>query len=357
MPAAAASRSASTSGAVTTSPGAIAGIPGGYGATVSAAILPGASATGTASRGAKKASRGPSATSGCTAQTALAAPGFRGSPRRRSRERSERAGQPLDALFRVADGQKRHEQVAVGELEPDTFREEIVLDLEAVRAGPREGEGDLGRIVGSDDGQPAHRLQLPPQAGRQLERTREKLLAPGRLHPARPVEAGQDRRGRARGVQRLEGLVEAAEVEAPDRARRYAPWVKAASVLCADVTSASAPRASVCGGRPGWKPRCAPQAWSTTSGTPAARQASAIAATSESTPTNDGSTRKTARASGSAASASATRSGRDAEREPGLLVDVRPHPHGHEPGEDEAGEDRLVHVPRDDDAVPRPPEG
>ena len=34
-----------------------------------------------------------------------------------------------------------------------------------------------------------------------------------------------------------------------------APWVYAGSVLCALVTSPSAPAAIACGGRSGWKPR------------------------------------------------------------------------------------------------------
>ena len=88
------------------------------------------------------------------------------------------------------------------------------------------------------------------------------------------------------------------------RASRYAPCVKAVSVLCAEVTIASAPSASACGGSDGWNPRCAPQAWSTTSGMPLARVAAEIAGMSERTPTYDGSTRNTARASGARSSAS-----------------------------------------------------
>ena len=41
-------------------------------------------------------------------------------------------------------------------------------------------------------------------------------------------------------------------------------------ILCVDVSTASAPSASAPGGRSGWKPKCGPHAWSTTSGTPAA---------------------------------------------------------------------------------------
>ena len=68
------------------------------------------------------------------------------------------------------------------------------------------------------------------------------------------------------------------------RASTIEPWVKAVRFLCVEVTMPSAPRAIACFGRAGWKPRCAPHAWSTTSGTPAAWVSSAIASMSESRP-------------------------------------------------------------------------
>ncbi len=39
------------------------------------------------------------------------------------------------------------------------------------------------------------------------------------------------------------------------RASTSAPWDQAGSALCALVTIASAPAASACGGKSGWKPR------------------------------------------------------------------------------------------------------
>ncbi len=77
---------------------------------------------------------------------------------------------------------------------------------------------------------------------------------------------------------------------------------------------------------------------------------------SERTPTKFGSTRNTPRASGADASASATRSGGSASGSPVARVDVGPHPHGLEPGEDEPGEHGLVRAPRDDRPVAGPPE-
>ena len=59
------------------------------------------------------------------------------------------------------------------------------------------------------------------------------------------------------------------------RASTTAPWFRAGKVLCALVTTASAPAANGCGGRSGWLPRWAPHAASTSSGTPAARVTSA----------------------------------------------------------------------------------
>ena len=69
------------------------------------------------------------------------------------------------------------------------------------------------------------------------------------------------------------------------RASTSAPWVYAGSALCALVTMPSAPAASACGGRSGWKPRCAAQAASTSSGTPARCAAAACPARSPVVPT------------------------------------------------------------------------
>ena len=63
-----------------------------------------------------------------------------------------------------------------------------------------------------------------------------------------------------------------------------ADWVSEPTVLCVEVSTASAPRSSALAGTPGWKPKCGPQAWSTTSGTPAAWQTSAQPATSAAMP-------------------------------------------------------------------------
>jgi hypothetical protein len=47
-------------------------------------------------------------------------------------------------------------------------------------------------------------------------------------------------------------------------------WVSDPPILWTDVTHASAPWASALAGTSGWKPKCGPHDWSTTSGTPAA---------------------------------------------------------------------------------------
>ena len=72
---------------------------------------------------------------------------------------------------------------------------------------------------------------------------------------------------------------------------------------------ASAPAPKACGGRSGWKPKCAAQAASTTRGMPASCATRACSRRSENVPTYDGSTRKTARTFGCRAMAAATRSG------------------------------------------------
>ena len=79
--------------------------------------------------------------------------------------------------------------------------------------GAREREGELRRVVGVDD---REALDLPePLAdeGGKAQRLGEELLPAHRHDLARPVEAGEQRRGDARRVEELEGLVQAREVE------------------------------------------------------------------------------------------------------------------------------------------------
>ena len=63
-----------------------------------------------------------------------------------------------------------------------------------------------------------------------------------------------------------------------------ADWVSEPTILCVEVSTASAPCWSADGGRSGWKPKCEPHDWSTTSGTPAAAQTAAQPATSAAIP-------------------------------------------------------------------------
>ena len=63
-----------------------------------------------------------------------------------------------------------------------------------------------------------------------------------------------------------------------------ADCVSEPTILCVEVSTASAPSWSALGGRSGWKPKCGPHAWSTTSGTPAARQTAAQPSTSAAMP-------------------------------------------------------------------------
>ena len=63
-----------------------------------------------------------------------------------------------------------------------------------------------------------------------------------------------------------------------------ADWVSEPTILCVEVRTASAPCCSADGGRSGWKPKCEPHDWSTTSGTPAAAQTAAQPATSAAIP-------------------------------------------------------------------------
>ena len=63
-----------------------------------------------------------------------------------------------------------------------------------------------------------------------------------------------------------------------------ADWVSEPTILCVLETTMSAPSDSAGAGSEGWKVRCAPQASSTTSGTPCACATSARPATSATAP-------------------------------------------------------------------------
>ena len=63
-----------------------------------------------------------------------------------------------------------------------------------------------------------------------------------------------------------------------------ADWVSEPTILCVEVSAASAPCCSAEGGTMRWKPKCGPHAWSTTSAAPAAWATSAQPATSAAMP-------------------------------------------------------------------------
>ena len=63
-----------------------------------------------------------------------------------------------------------------------------------------------------------------------------------------------------------------------------ADCVSEPTILCVEVSTASAPSCSALGGSSGWKPKCGPHAWSTISGTPAAWQTAAHPSTSAAIP-------------------------------------------------------------------------
>ena len=137
------------------------------------------------------------------------------------------------------------------------------------------------------------------------------------------------------------------------RASTRAAWENAGRVLWALVTSASAPCASACLGRSGWKPKCPAHAASTTRGT-----------SCSCTPVGDGGEVRTGadvrrvaeedRARlGVPAQEAGDVVGVGAEREPGVRVQPRAQPDRHQPGEDEAHQQRTVRRPRHDDVVTR----
>jgi hypothetical protein len=88
-----------------------------------------------------------------------------------------------------------------------------------------------------------------------------------------------------------------------------ADWVRLPTILCVLEMTRSAPAASACSGSRSWNARCAPQASSTTSGTPRACATSARPRTSATAPKYVGETAVAPTASGAAVSASSSESG------------------------------------------------
>ena len=132
------------------------------------------------------------------------------------------------------------------------------------------------------------------------------------------------------------------------RASSTAPGVNEVSALCVEIATASAPSASAEAGTSGWKPKWPAQAWSQISGIPRACASSAMRSTCDTTPSQDGSTSRIARASGLGLERGLDRLDRMAERDAASLVDGRSDPHRSRAREHEARGDRLVRAARDD---------
>ena len=90
--------------------------------------------------------------------------------------------------------------------------------------------------------------------------------------------------GEVERVRRIVRATAAGSIRPVGATWSIADWVSEPTILCVEVSTASAPCASALGGTRGWKPKCGPQDWSTTSGTPAAWHTSAQPATSAAMP-------------------------------------------------------------------------
>ena len=256
--------------AETTSPGAIAGIPGGYGATISAATRPGGVL------GANRLPRGEERLPRGHGRLRRDVPdGARGSrrawlasPAPRTRRAARRTGAPprprcprSSAAGRAGRGWRARSGCPARRGRPRP------------RARPRPCPGGRGR---ASSGRRRRRATRPSTSARRPRTYAASRTVSPRSSSPRVAMIIRARSRLARSA--AETLVvwrssnassSRSRSRKPPRARRKALCVKAARVLCDEATKASAPAARACGGTAGWKPKCAPQAWSITSGTPA----------------------------------------------------------------------------------------
>ena len=272
----------------------------------------------------------------------------------------QRRREAAHARLVVADRQQRHERAAVGALEADAALVQRAIDGDAVGQRRAHVDDQLERVARADRRvrehavvEQLHAVDRADQLARQRrEAERVRRAARGRAPRAARASGRSSRTGwptgsssRARRRRRPAGRGRGSRVS---RASSTAPGVNEVSALCVEIATASAPSASAEAGTSGWKPKCPAQAWSQISGMPRACASSAMRATCETTPSQDGSTSRIARASGLGLERGLDRLDGMAERDAARLVDGGRDPHRPRAREHEAGGDRLVRAARDD---------
>ena len=349
---------------VTRSPGASTGTPGGYGATTSAQTRPAACAHGTASRGAKNASRGVITCSASTIQAAWRRPPAE-SPRRRSTAAAIAPASAATASSwsaRVTIGISRSRS-AISRVKPWPSRARGRPRCRRRRCRPSGRRAWRRRSGRPRSGRPASGSTQPGTRRRPHERGARGRAGPRPAPPrgprAGPVprRRGQDRsrgRGRGRGLDRPVEPVGVEETAAGSGAGEdQGTLVQRRQRLVGAGHHDVRPG----GERVRWQVRVAAEV-----GTPgrvdhqrdAGRAGhSAIAPMSAQVPTYDGLVTKTARASGCAASASATTAASEPQRKTRRRVDRRVEPHRPEPGQHEPEQDRPVAGAVDEHGVAR----
>ena len=145
----------------------------------------------------------------------------------------------------------------------------VVLDLETVGPGRRERQHELRPVVGVDDRKPFDAVHPLAEAGGQVERLREELLAPRRHQVPGPVQAREDGRGRARRVQEIEGLADPGQVEPVSLREEVGALREGRQRLVRRHDHCVRAEREAVRREPGVEAEVRPQAWSTTSGTPA----------------------------------------------------------------------------------------
>ena len=260
-PEAAASRSASSTPALTTSPGTTAGMPGGYGATSSAATRPAAASAGHGLvRREERLPRG---------QRHLRQPGAQprrgddlraAAPRCRSIAATSAStnGWTVASVSAIVTVATRCRGRPSRPGSPSATRSSSTREPVGAGARPARRPAWSGRRA-----RPARRgRRRPVDRGEPVARRGDQLRSSGRAAARRRAPAAAGRRRCWRGWRRpgwscgspRRRARAGARSSRSVRASTSAAWVYAGSALCALVTSASAPAASACGGRAGWKP-------------------------------------------------------------------------------------------------------
>ena len=241
-------------------------------------------------------------------------------------------------------------------------------ELVAGGAGAAHVDREPQRVVAvARPGAPARRSSSTSRPGDLADRRarraqrRDRLARAARCPsrggvPAGGVERAAEQRARAGGLDAASrsGRPRARRAGSPSPRCSIADCVRLPTILCVLETTRSAPSESACSGSSSWKARCAPQASSTTSGTPCAWATSASAGdVGDRAEVGRRDDRRAPTAPGVSRERAVERLGRQAVRDAQLGVELGRHEGRPQAGQDQPVDRARVGVALDHDLVAR----